>query len=283
MKKYLIIVFLFIAQISQATSWFTSYEEAQKVALGTNKFMIVDFVEILCGPCRKMDRDSWNNEQVELALENYVKVKIDIDNNKELAFKYGIQSIPNMLIMDGNGKVLHDFKGYHNAESLTKILDKYSLSTEYLSLDLIDFYKTKNLYTALKAAQKYCDYSLFVDKNIKEKILKISLEYLKDAKETVKKSDKNYPNYMQRLELYKLYSVAYRFEFEKLSAGISEVKPEDIDPSNEYFYWFLKYISQKGLGISTMETEKLLKQKDLENIIENSNKLYLSYIESLKN
>jgi thioredoxin-related protein len=283
MKKYLIIAFLLVIQITQATSWFTSFAEAQKVALGTNKFMLVDFTASWCGPCRKMDRDSWNNEQVELTLENYVKVKIDIDTNRELARKYGIQSVPNMIIMDGNGKILHTFKGYHNAESLNRVLNKYSVSTEFLSLDLIDFYKTKNLYTALKVSQKYCDYSLLVDKNIKENFLKISIEYLKDAKETVRKSDENHANYKQRLELFKLYSIAYRFEFEKLSNKISEVKPEYIDQSNEYFYWFLKYISQKGLGISTIETENLLKQKDLENIIENSNKLYASYIKSLKN
>jgi thiol-disulfide isomerase/thioredoxin len=283
MKKYVIIAFLLIAQVSQATSWFTSFEEAQKVALGTNKFMLVDFTASWCGPCRKMDRNSWNNEQVELALENYVKVKIDIDSNKELANKYGIQSIPNMLIMDGNGIILHSFKGYHNAVSLNKVLEKYSLSTEFLSLDLINFYKTKNLNTALKISQKYCDYSLFVDANIKEKCLKISIEYLKEAKEIVPKRDENYAHYKQRLELFKLYSVAYRFEFEKLSKKVSEIKPEDVDQSNAYFYWFLKYISQKGLGLSTAETENVLKQKDLENVIENSNELYASYLKSLKN
>jgi thioredoxin-related protein len=283
MKKYVIIAFLLIAQLSQAASWFTSFEEAQKVALGTNKFMLVDFTASWCGPCRKMDRDSWNNEQVELTLENYVKVKIDIDANRELARKYGIQSIPNMLIMDGNGKVLHSFKGYHNAESLNKVLEKYSLSTEFLSLDLINFYKNKNLNTALKISQKYCDYSLLVDANSKEKILKISNEYLKEAKETVEKNDKNYAHYKQRLELFKLYSAAYRFEFEKVSEKLSEVEPEDIDQSNAYFYWFLKYISQKGLGLSTLETEDLLKQKDLENVIENSNELYACYLNSLKN
>lgn len=283
MKKYVIIAFLLIAQVSQATSWFTSFEEAQKVALGTNKFMLVDFTASWCGPCRKMDRNSWNNEQVELALENYVKVKIDIDSNKELANKYGIQSIPNMLIMDGNGIILHSFKGYHNAVSLNKVLEKYSLSTEYLSLDLINFYKTKNLNTALKISQKYCDYSLLVDANIKEKCLKISIEYLKEAKEIVPKRDENYAHYKQRLELFKLYSVAYRFEFEKLSKKVSEIKPEDVDQSNAYFYWFLKYISQKGLGLSTAETENVLKQKDLENVIENSNELYASYLNSLKN
>lgn len=283
MKKYLIVIFLFTIQISQATEWFTSYEEAQKAALGTNKFMIVDFTAKWCGPCKKMERDSWNNEEVELTLDNYVKVKIDVDANRELAFQYGVQSIPNMIIMDGNGKIVHSFKGYHNAESLNKVLDKYSFSTEFLSLDLIDFYKIKNLNTALKASQKYCDYSLLVDENIKENMLKISVEYLKDAKETVKKSDENYVHYKQRLELFKLYCIAYSFDFEKLTKKISEVKPEYIDQSNEYFYWFLKYISQKGLGISTVETESLLKQKDLENVIENGNKLYEYYIKSLKN
>ncbi|SFD71359.1 thioredoxin family protein [Flavobacterium phragmitis] len=282
MKKHTIITFLLITQICAASTWFTSFEEAQKIALGTNKLMIVDFWASWCRPCKEMDKRSWNNEEVEMVLEDFVKVKINVDANRDLANKYGIRGIPNMIIMDGNGKVVHSFTGYLDPKPLRNELDRFALSTEFLSLELINFYKNKNFYPALKVSQKYYEYSLLVDKNIKGKILKTSIEYLEEAQNLLNKKDLNYERDKQRLELYKLYSLAYSFDFKKLKDKLSEIKPEQIDTTNEYPYWFLVYIAEKGLGKETKETEEIVLGKDLEEVIAKGNQLY-SFHEKVAN
>lgn len=281
MKKYLLLSLLLSTQISQASAWFTSFEEAQKIALGTNKLMIVDFWASWCRPCKEMDKKSWNNDQVELILEDYVKVKINIDSNRDLANKYGVRGIPNMIIMDGNGKVVHSFSGYHDAKPLENELTRFALSTEFLSFDLINFYKNNGFYPALRASQKYCEYSLLVDKNIKSKILKLSTEYLKEAKVFLNKNDQNYERDKQRLDLYKLYDLAYSFDFKELKEKVSEIKLEQINVSNEYPYWFLTYIADKGLGKHMEEIEQLLKKKDLEDVIKKGNEVYSFYEKSI--
>jgi thioredoxin-like negative regulator of GroEL len=152
MRKTYLLGVLLLSQFSNA-NWITSFDDAKKMSLATNKFMIVDFWATWCGPCKKMDFDSWSNAEVNEVLEGYIQVKIDIDRETELAKSYGIQNIPNMFIMDGNGKVVYSFNGYHDADQLKRELEKFAFSTEFLSNELINYFKMKNYNTSLRAFQ----------------------------------------------------------------------------------------------------------------------------------
>ena len=123
MKKYILLLVIMFSQFSEA-QWITSFGDAQKLALASNKFMIVDFWATWCGPCKKMEYESWSDAGVNELLNYYVQVKIDIDDAKDIAGRYGIESIPDMLILDGNGKVIYNFSGYHSAEELKNELKK---------------------------------------------------------------------------------------------------------------------------------------------------------------
>lgn len=276
MKKYIILLILFSIQISHA-NWLTSYEDAQKMALTTNRFIIVDFWATWCNPCIEMDKNVWNDEQLEEILQGFVKLKIDIDANRELASRYGINGIPNILIIDANGKVIHNILGYQNISNLKSEIEKFNLSTEFLSADLVNYFKAKNFSTTIKLTQKYYDFSLLIDKNIKKKTFNVCKEYLNDYKAILDKKEIDYSKKNQKIELYKLYELAYNFEFNKLNKKISEFKAEEIDPINEYSYWFLKYLAVKGTSKTTSDIEEILKNKGLESVINKGNDLYFFY------
>ncbi len=247
MKKLIIFLFVLGFQITEASS-FTSFEEAQKVALASNKMMVIDFTASWCGPCKKMDIDTWDNEKVKVILEDFVFVKIDIDLNKELAFRYNVKSIPNIFILDVNGIEVKSFLGYMNANKFITAVDGYAVSTEYLSKELINQYKFPCYINSVKTALKYYDFSLYLDDDIKSDFLSVSDLYLIQAKNYLKKNDEKFVVKKQKLELAKLCFYAYKFNFEKLDKELSELKAEEIQPENLDFFWFLKYLVSKKLN-----------------------------------
>lgn len=87
-----------------------------------NGVTFTDFWATWCGPCRMQ---SPVIEQ--LAEEMGDKVffsKIDVDANQETAAKFGIMSIPTMLIKK-DGQVVDTIVGYHTKEQLQKKLEAY--------------------------------------------------------------------------------------------------------------------------------------------------------------
>ena len=65
-----------------------------------NGLVLADFYATWCGPCKMMHPviDELSNK-----YENLKIIKVDVDKHEELARKYGIMSIPTLILMkDGN-------------------------------------------------------------------------------------------------------------------------------------------------------------------------------------
>jgi thioredoxin 1 len=82
---------------------FTDENFATEV-LQSDKPVLVDFWAVWCGPCKMI---APSVEELAGEFEGKAKVgKLDVDNNQEIAIKYGVRSIPTVLIFK-DGKV-HD-------------------------------------------------------------------------------------------------------------------------------------------------------------------------------
>jgi len=83
--------------------------------VSSDSLVLVDFWAEWCGPCRAMNPIL---EELSTELSGQLKVvKVDVDENQELAGKFGVRSIPTFLLMKA-GNVAEQLVGAMNKESL---------------------------------------------------------------------------------------------------------------------------------------------------------------------
>lgn len=103
-------------------AWLTSLEEGMAQAAKENKPLVVDFFATWCGPCRMLDEQTWPDAQVQEALKDYVAVKVDTDQNQELAQQYRIEGIPAIVFMDSAGKEKTRKVGFVGPQEMVELL-----------------------------------------------------------------------------------------------------------------------------------------------------------------
>jgi thioredoxin 1 len=95
-------------------------DQFQNEVLNQKGLVFVDFYADWCGPCKMTSPiiEELANEVKEVKF-----VKVNVDENPDLASQYNIFSIPTFLIFK-DGKVIHQFVGARGKESFLSEIDK---------------------------------------------------------------------------------------------------------------------------------------------------------------
>jgi thioredoxin 1 len=72
--------------------------------LAEGKPMLVDFWATWCGPCKKIG--PYIEELAEKYGDQAIIGKVDVDDNDNLAIRFGIRNIPTVLFLNKNGEIV---------------------------------------------------------------------------------------------------------------------------------------------------------------------------------
>ena len=94
-------------------------ENFESVVLKSEKPVMLDFYATWCGPCQMV-----SPIVDEIANENpqYTVCKLDVDEEMELAMRFGIVSIPTVVCIK-NGEVTNKVVGYASKDQLLGIME----------------------------------------------------------------------------------------------------------------------------------------------------------------
>lgn len=96
-------------------------DETFKMAIKSQKLVIVDFFATWCGPCKMMGPIL---EQVKDEVKDDVEIyKLDVDSCEKTASEFGIMSIPSIIFFK-NGKQVAEHVGLMNRDDLLEMIDK---------------------------------------------------------------------------------------------------------------------------------------------------------------
>ena len=90
-------------------------------SITSSGLVLVDFFANWCGPCKMMAPVL---EELENEIEPLTVIKVHTDQQMELAIKYGIQSIPNMILFK-DGKPVDQVIGYTPKGAMQDKIQKY--------------------------------------------------------------------------------------------------------------------------------------------------------------
>lgn len=92
-----------------------TWDEALAKAKESGKLIFMDAFTTWCGPCKKMSAQTFPMKEVgDFYNPNFVNVKMDMEKGEGLmlAGKYGVNSYPTLLYIDGDGKIVSKVIGY---------------------------------------------------------------------------------------------------------------------------------------------------------------------------
>ena len=91
----------------------------EQEAIKNSGATLVDFWAEWCAPCRVQ-----NPILEELAGEGYRVGKLNVDENQEISSRYGVRSIPTLIIFKG-GQPVEQMVGVRSKEELKRKIDEW--------------------------------------------------------------------------------------------------------------------------------------------------------------
>ena len=93
-------------------------EEFEEKVLKNNKKVLVDFYADWCGPCRML---SPIIEEIAKENDEYEFAKVNVDDCPEVSRKYGVMSIPTLIVFE-NGVEKKKTLGFHSLDEVKEFL-----------------------------------------------------------------------------------------------------------------------------------------------------------------
>ena len=94
-------------------------ENFESEVLGSSKPVLVDFFATWCGPCRMV---SPVIDEIAEERDDIKVCKIDVDQASDLAIRYGVASIPTLMVFK-NGEITNKALGAMPKEDILELLD----------------------------------------------------------------------------------------------------------------------------------------------------------------
>ena len=117
----------------------TDLETAMKRAQEEKKPIFVDVYADWCGWCKRMDKVTFENEDVAAYVnENYIAVKLDAESNKQVSFKgetytyrqlvkqtFGVRGLPTIMLISPDGETIQARSGFKKPNAFTRMLKQF--------------------------------------------------------------------------------------------------------------------------------------------------------------
>ena len=113
---------------SWAVDWQDNYANALKQAKKEQKLVMVDIYTDWCGWCKKLDRDTYSDKDVQAKLaKDFIALKVNPEKSVDgakLAQQFGVHGFPFIAFVGADGKLVTQVSGYLPAAKFLQKLEQ---------------------------------------------------------------------------------------------------------------------------------------------------------------
>jgi thiol-disulfide isomerase/thioredoxin/YHS domain-containing protein len=127
------IIILASTAVAQEIKWVPDLAAAKIEATKSGKPILLHFGASWCRPCQEVETFVFRNPAVIRKLnDSVVPVRIDIDQNPQLAAEFGVKTLPTDVVITTSEKVIQKRNSPSEASGYTQMLDDVARSKEAL-------------------------------------------------------------------------------------------------------------------------------------------------------
>ena len=108
--------------------WY-NYNEGITLGRIEKKKVFMHFYADWCIYCRKMANETFQNPAVVAYLnKNFIAIRVNFDNEKEIVSRYGVRGIPSNWFLTEGGEIVRVIPGYIAPKALLSMLKEVRLA-----------------------------------------------------------------------------------------------------------------------------------------------------------
>ena len=127
MKRILAVILLLTLSLpvsagpayAASVDWKNSFEDALKAASAANKPVMAMFYTSWCSYCRKLDAVTFVDPAVVDESRGFVCLRVDLEKRRDIAYGYGVSTVPSIFFLDPSGRVIWKEFGYRDPAFLS--------------------------------------------------------------------------------------------------------------------------------------------------------------------
>ncbi|MCA9083902.1 MAG: thioredoxin family protein [Planctomycetaceae bacterium] len=111
---------------SASINWQSTFDTGLQAARQTGRPMLVRVTADWCNYCQQMKQETFTDSRIIQDAAEFVSIDLNADANRSLVEQMGVRTLPTVLVIAPDLRIVDRVEGFRNADDLARILSRHT-------------------------------------------------------------------------------------------------------------------------------------------------------------